>query len=406
MKTPAISTSRASRLAWSLCAVSVTLLTVALVFELLDRNVPDRNELQPLVDAVVTVALLSFPVVGAMIASRQPRNSIGWLFCVVGVPFGLSVAANGWAAYTLFENPGSLPAGEVAAWLGGWIFAVPLFAVPAFLFLLFPDGRPPTRRWRPVGWLTAAGLVGITLGSAFAPGRLEEPPFKDIENPAGIEGAEQVTDVVGAGGFIALFFAVLLGAAALVGRFRRARGDERQQLKWFASAGVLFALAVVLAASPWFGSSDTVGQALILLAFACIPVTAGVAILKHRLYDIDVVINRTLVYGSLTALLAATYLGSVLLLQLALRPLTSQSNLAIAGSTLAVAALFRPARARIQSVVDRRFYRRKYDAAQTLEGFSARLRDEVDLDTLGAELRGVVAETMQPAHVSLWLRGP
>ncbi len=401
-----MSPARASRLAWSLCGISVALLTVALVFELINRNVPDQNELQPLLDAALTVALLTFPVVGAMVASRQPWNSIGWLFCLVGVPFGVSVAANGWAAHTLFENPGSLPAGEVAAWLGAWVFAVPLFAVPAFLFLLFPDGRPPTSRWRPVGWLTVVGLVGITFGSAFAPGRLEEPPFKRIDNPAGIEGAEPLTDAVGAAGFVALFFAVLLGAAALVVRFRRARGDERQQLKWFASAGVLFALAVVVAASPWMGSSDTVGQALILLAFACIPVTAGVAILKHRLYDIDVVINRTLVYGGLTAVLAAVYLGSVLLLQLALDPVTSGSSLAVAVSTLAVAALFRPARARIQGAVDRRFYRRKYDAARTLEGFSVRLREQVDLDALGGELRAVVHDTMQPAHVSLWLRTP
>jgi hypothetical protein len=401
-----VSPARAGRLAWGLCGITVTLLAVALVFELLNRDVPDRSGFEPLLDLSVAVALLSFPVVGAIVASRRPQNSIGWLFCLVGLPFGLSVAANGWGAYTLFENPGSLPAGEGAAWLGSWLFAVPLFAVPAFLFLLFPDGRPPTRRWRPVAWLTAAGLTGITFGSAFAPGPLDEPPFKRIENPAGIDGAEPLTDIVGAAGFISLFFAVLLGAAALVARFRGARGDERQQLKWFASAGVLFALAVVAAASPFFGSSDTVGQALILLAFACIPVSAGTAILKHRLYDIDVVINRTLVYGLLTAALAAVYLGSVLLLQLALGPVTSGSSLAVAVSTLGVAALFRPARSRIQAVVDRRFYRRKYDAARTLEQFSARLREQVDLDALGAELRDVVHETMRPAHVSLWMRGP
>jgi hypothetical protein len=205
---------------------------------------------------------------------------------------------------------------------------------------------------------------------------------------------------------MALFLAILLGAVALVARFRRSRGDERQQLKWFAGAGALFALACVIAVSPWFGSSDTTGQLLILLAFAAIPIAAGVAILKYRLYDIDLVIRRTLVYGVLTAVLVAAYLGGVLLLQLALSPLTEQSDLAIAGSTLAVAALFRPARRRVQALVDRRFYRRRYDAARTLESFGARLRAEVELDSMSAELRSVVSETMQPVHISLWLRTP
>jgi hypothetical protein len=393
-----------ARLAWSLCAVSVALLVVALVFGVLDDNVPGQDRLEPVVGAATTVALLSFPVVGALIASRQPHNSIGWLFCVVGLPFGLSVAADGWARYTLFEDPGSLPGAQIAAWLASWLFLLPLLAVPALLFLLFPDGRPPTPRWRPVGWLTFTGLVAITLSSAFAPGNLQEPPFKGVQNPVGVDGAKQLTDIVGAAGFCALLVAIPLATAALVVRFRRARGDERQQLKWFASAAVLFALVLLVAASPFMGSSDTVGQMLMLLAFATIPVTAGVAILKHRLYDIDVVVNRALVYGALTATLLALYLAGVLLLQLALSPLTADSSLAIAGSTLAVAALFRPARGRIQELVDRRFYRRRYDAQVTLESFGSRLRDEVDLEALGADLRAVVGETMQPAHVSLWLR--
>jgi hypothetical protein len=244
------------------------------------------------------------------------------------------------------------------------------------------------------------------VGSALDSGRLTEPPFEGIDNPAGIEAAGPALEVVGAAGFIALFAGILLGAAALVARFRRARGDERQQLKWFASAGALFALACLVALTPWFGSSDTTGQLLILLAFAAIPIAAGVAILKYRLYDIDLVIRRTLVYGGLTALLAGAYLAGVLLLQLALSPLTERSDLAIAGSTLAVAALFRPARARVQAAVDRRFYRRRYDAERTLESFGARLRDEVDLEALGGELRAVVSETMQPVHISLWLRTP
>jgi hypothetical protein len=211
--------------------------------------------------------------------------------------------------------------------------------------------------------------------------------------------------VVAIAGFITLFFTILFGAAAIVVRFRRATGEERLQLKWFASAGALFALACIAYIVPFSPlPSDTAGQALILLAFAGIPVAAGVAILRYRLYDIDVVINRTLVYGGVTATLAAAYLGTVLLLQLALSPLTEESDLAVAGSTLAVAALFRPARAWIQRFVDRRFYRSRYDAARTLEAFGARVRNEVDLDKLGGELRTVVAETMRPSGVSIWLR--
>ena len=190
-------------------------------------------------------------------------------------------------------------------------------------------------------------------------------------------------------------------------RFRHARGDERQQLRWFAAAGGVFALACVIYVAPFSPlPSDTAGQAVVLLTFCGIPVAAGVAILRYRLYDLDLVVNRALVYGALTATLVGAYVGSVLLLQLALSPLTEQSDLAIAGSTLAVAALFGPARRRIQALVDRRFYRRRYDAALTLERFGGRLREQVDLDALGVDLKAVVAETVQPAHVSLWLRSP
>lgn len=398
---------RPARLAWSLCGISIVLVAVGIVLAVLVRNSRTQGELDWLAEIVFSLALLVFPVVGALIASRRPDNSIGWLFCAVGVPFALSGIAQSWGVYGLFENRGGLPGAELAAWLASWVFVPPLFAVPPLLFLLFPHGRPVTPRWRPVTWLVAAALVATSVGSALSPGRLSEPPFRQIENPLGVEGAGAVLDAVASAGFIGLFVAVLLGAAALVLRFRRSTGDERLQLKWFAAAGALFALACIVYVLPFSPvPSDTAGQTLILLAYATIPVAAGAAILKHRLYDLDLVINRTLVYGALTATLAGAYLGSVLVLQLAVSPLTEDSGLAIAGSTLAVAALFRPARAAIQGIVDRRFYRRRYDAARTLEGFGGRLRDEVDLDALGAELRAVVAQTMQPTHVSLWLRGP
>jgi hypothetical protein len=322
---------------------------------------------------------------------------------VAGIPFGVSGVAYGWGAYGLFAEPGALPGAEWGAWLGSWLFAPSLFAVPALLFLLFPDGKPPSRRWRPVVWLILVGVGATTLGSAVMPGRLTEPPFEGIENPAGVEAAGTAIEAVSFAGFITLFLGILLGAVALVARFRRARGDERQQLKWFAAAGGAFALVIAVVISPWFGSSDTTGQLLVLLAFAAIPIAAGVAILKYRLYEIDRVINRALVYGALTATLAAGYLGCVLLAQFVIG---AESGLSVAISTLAMAALFRPARARIQAGVDRRFYRRRYDAALTLEAFGGRLREQLDLDALGADLRGVVHDTVQPAHVSLWLRRP
>jgi MFS family permease len=395
--------NRPALLAWSLCAISVGLVVVSIVFSVLVRDVPNQGEAGTLFDILLGLGILVFPVVGALIASRRPENSIGWLFCAVGVPLGLSGVANGWATYALFEDPGGLPGGQYAAWLGEWLFLPALFAVPPLLFLLFPDGRPPTRRWRPVVHLVAVAIVVATVAGALSPGRLEEQPFRGVENPVGIEAAGGVLDVVSGVGFAALFVSILLAVVALVLRFRRARGEERQQLKWFASAGALFALACIAALSPWMPSSDTAGQLAILLTFACIPVAAGVAILRYRLYDIDLVINRALVYGALTATLAGGYLGLVLLLQLVLSP---GSDLAIAGSTLAVAALFRPLRGRIQGLVDRRFYRSRYDAARTLEGFGVRLRNEIDLGTLDAELSAVVRETLQPAHVSLWLRSP
>ena len=396
--------SRHARLAWSLCAVSVALVAANIVFSVLNWSHPQEGEFSAQFDVLLAIALLAFPVVGALVASRRPENSIGWLFCAVGIPFGLSGVAHGWAVYVLFVEPGALTGGEYAAWLATWLFVPPLFAIPPLLFLLFPDGRPLTRRWRPAVWLVAIAVCATTIGTALAPGRLEEAPFKGIVNPIGIDGTGAAMEAAAGVGFVALFFAILFGAASLILRFRHARGDERQQLKWFASAGGLFALACIIALTPFMpGDSDELPQILILLAFAAIPVAAGVAILKYRLYDVDVVINRTLVYGALTLTLLAAYGGLVLLLQLILSP---GSDLAVAGSTLAVAALLRPARSRIQHAVDRRFYRRRYDAELTLEGFGSRLRDQLDLEALGGELSSVARETMQPAHVSLWLRAP
>ena len=315
--------------------------------------------------------------------------------------------ALGYADYALLVRPGSLPGGELAVWL--WIWSGGLFLLgPTLIFLLFPDGHAPARRWVPLVWLAVGSASVVAVASALRPGALVGYS-PTVVNPFGVGGvAGRVADVVAglAGALtLAVFF---LSLVAMMMRLRRARGVERQQLKWLAYAcGVLAAGG--LASVVTGGASGPLGDGIFVLvwvALVAIPIAAGIAILRHRLFDIDLVINRTLVYGALTAILGLAYAAGVVLLQQLFGAFTGGSDLAIAGSTLAVAALFRPLRARIQAVVDRRFYRRGYDAARTLDAFSTRLREQVDLDALGGELEAVVRETMQPAHVSLWLRGP
>ena len=390
--------------AWALWWLTVAILVAALVFALLNTSatVPDRaGSLTFLI--VFSALTLVIVTVGALVASRRPGNPVGWVLVGGPVPMALSSLFEEYAVHALFIETGALPGGAVLASLSEWMFVPPLFLIPALLLLLFPDGRLPGRRWRPAGWLAVTGGALFAVGTALAPGHLSDTPFDRVTNPLGVEGAEAVLGALAAVGIIALAASVPLGAAAMIVRLRRSHGLERQQLKWLSAASGLFALSCVVGVAAFVAGND-VGPVLVVLTFPAIPIAAGYAILRHRLYDIDVVINRALVYGALTAILAGAYLGLVLLLGLALAPLTSQSDLAIALSTLAVAALFQPVRRRVQTLVDRRFYRRKYDAARTLERFGARLRSETDLDALRSALTGVVRETMQPAHVSLWLR--
>jgi MFS family permease len=294
---------------------------------------------------------------------------------------------------------------QLAGWLSQfawnlWLPALIAIALP----LLFPDGHPPSRRWRWVAWLGAAGVLVGMIGQGLAPGMMETRP--PVANPFGIDGPFAVLAEIGS---IATTIAVVGAGAALIVRLRRSRGVERQQLKWFAYVASLIVAGLSLATltrldedSTWAHIIGPVGWFTALVAAGVgVPVATAFAILRHRLYEIDVVIKRTLVYGALTATLGAAYLASVLLLQFVFSP---SSDFAIAASTLAVAALFRPARDRIQALVDRRFYRSSYDAARTVESFGARLRDEVSLEALDAELRAVVRETFQPSHVSLWVR--
>ena len=382
----------ARRLAWGLFGVWAVLAAIAAWLSAREGD---------LFDAMLSPALGGFAGVGALVAARQPRNPIGWVLEATAISFAFTIVIE---AYVMRSDRPAL----FVLWLDDWTFIVWIALACVWIPLLFPDGRLPSRRWRPVAWGGTAAFVLAVLGTAFGDRTLDTTADLNVANPYALPGvagdvAAQIASVAGV-----LYLIPVLGAVAgLVTRTRHSRGTQRQQLKWFALVGALMLGALLLSAISLIDEerfADNIGivgwGGFLLLFTLGLPAAMGAAILRHRLYDIDVVINRTLVYGALTAMLAATYLGLVLLLGLTV----GESDIAIAVSTLAVAALFRPARARIQAAVDRRFYRRRYDAARTLEDFSTRLRDELDLDALRGEIRGVVGETVQPAYVSLWLR--
>jgi hypothetical protein len=360
-------------------------------------------------DGVLGLALLGCATVGALLASRIPANAVGWVLLAIAVTATAGSLIDGYANSGL-PSPGGVD--DVIVVVAGNIDFVWIALVGFVLPVIFPTGRPISSRSWAVIWVGAGAIALLFVGQLFKPGPLDLS-HGHIVNPIGIAGAKSalaavvvVGTVIGVGCFIAAILAVRA-------RLRRARGTERLQVKWFAYFLWLVAIGLILAAvmapigdaPDWAEALGGFGWFLMLCSLVFgLPFAAAIAIFKHRLYDIDVVINRTLVYGALTAALAAVYAGSVLLLELILRPVTAQSALAIAASTLAVAAAFRPLRGRIQELVDRRFYRHKYDAERTLEAFGSRLRDEIDLEALQVELGAVVAKTMQPAHMSVWLR--
>ena len=389
-----MSWERAGRLAW----IAPPLTVACIVAFYLIADYPDKGSEG--VEVFFFLTFLTYAVVGALVASRRPRNPVGWLFCAVGVYF-----AGSEALYAYARDPSDPPGVVAAAWVHSWT-GEPAAVAVVLLVLLFPTGHFLSRRWRlaGIGAVVASAVWAVAL--AFDPGPLR--PVDGISNPLGIDGAGAVLDPIAGFGPVVLLGCILLAVAGAIARFRRARAHERQQLKWLALAAaylvaaLLATVVLLLLVDTDQGVWDFVSALLICSGIAALPVAAAIAILRERLYDIDVVINRALVYGTLTATLGGAYLAIVLVVGLAI----GESDVAVAGSTLAVAALFRPARARIQAAVDRRFFRRRYDAAQTLSGFGARLRDQVELGALSSELRSVVRETVQPAHVSLWLRGP
>ena len=356
------------------------------------------------------VALGTFAGVGLVLVLTRPGHPVGWLFLTAGALFALTFLSTGYAWWGLVGTPGSLPLAQVVAWLNSWVWVVALGTTLSAV-MLFPTGRPPSPRWWPVMavWLAGVSLVAVTAALAPDPILL---PTKDLgetselmPNPFGLGGPAgdlllwlvPFTDASAPPMF-------LLVVASIVARFRRATGIERLQLKWFTyAASLALGLLTFSFVSPRGALAD-IGWATGVLSFGAMPVAAGIAILRYRLYDIDVLINRTLVYGAVSAGLVVAYLGAIILFQTLLRPFTSGSEIAVAGSTLLVVALFQPLRRRVQEAVDRRFYRARYDAARTLDAFAVRLRDEVDLDDVRAELVRVLHETVRPAHVSVWLR--
>jgi hypothetical protein len=396
-----------ARLAWSVWALSVALalLSVPLYWST-SPSVVLLGVPQIVAVLVLAALVLAYCTVGALIVARRPGNRIGWILCAAGLTIGVTTLASGYAVFSL-AGPSGLPGTEWVAWFAYWIWVVGVGPAMTFGLLLFPDGRLPSRRWRVVGWLSVVALATLAFGSAFTPGPLLDYP--EITNPLGLAPLEGSVLEDGGVGWVLLLASVVLSAASIAVRYRRAAGEERQQIKWFAFASILLAVGWVAqdVTSDSGGPQVIVSWLLGITSLLGIPVAVGIAILRHRLYDIDVIINRTLVYGALTVLLALVYFGGVATAQAIFRALTGQEEqpqLAIVVSTLVIAALFNPLRRRIQAYIDRRFYRRKYDAAKTLETFSAKLRDETDLDALSGDLVGVVRETMQPSHVSLWLR--
>jgi hypothetical protein len=399
----------AAPFAWSLCALCVALAAASLLLAALNGRVPREILIDEGIIAIATLAV-AFSVVGALIVSHRPENPIGWIFCAAALFQGLSISGYEYATYTLIVKPGSLPLGAEASWLAQWIWAPGLGLILVFLPLLFPDGRPPSRRWRPVAWLGGLSIVLNFVSAAIFLWPERGPALVGPEGPAEEGTSHTMFVVVEFAAFPMLLLAGLGAVVSLFLRFRRASETERQQIKWFAFASVLtFAFVFV-----WNALLDAEG-ALLQASFAvlsvllvpAIPVATGIAILRYRLYDIDRLVNRTLVYAALTGTLVVVYVGGVVLLQTLFRTLAGgESTLAVVASTVAIAAMFNPLRRRIQESTDRRFYRKRYDATKTLEAFGARLRDEVDLDTLASDLTGVVRKTMQPAHASIWLREP
>ena len=394
---------RAARIvAWTALPVAVVLDLAKTYLSILNGDVRAPADLG--VSVLLDLVLLGFVALGLLVIFRRPGNPVGWIIAGVGVAAVAAGFAESYGVYALFTEPGRLPGGRMMAWLSTSMVVPVLFAAPAMLFLLFPNGNLLGRRWRLVFWLVILTTCLTMLGSALNP-VMNDAPFKGVVTPVSVDTPRALYETLSNIGWPGMAASLLLAAIAMILRLRRSRGMERQQLKWIATAAAVLPLASTAGVFSYYAGYEMVGGLLVTFAFVPIIFAAGYAVLRYRLYDIDTLINRTLVYGPLTASLALVYFGGVAGLQRLLDPLVGQeSQLASVASTLAIAALFNPLRRRFQAFIDRLFYRSKYDATTTLASFSLKLRDETDLEELNHRLVSVVRETMQPAHVSVWLR--
>ena len=380
---------RAELFAWSLVVLACLLVVGAAVVSLSAGS--SLSHALSEISGVGLVFAIGFPVLGALVIRRTGSHLVGWLMLGMGVSLAFQGVVEQWSQTALVDDPGSLVLGDLSSWFAAWAWMPGWLLATTLLPVVFPEGRPSGRH-RVLAWVDATSVAAVTIAIAAASWHLRGPLL--VTSSEGDPRTETLDQIAGAG-FVVIGVLTLLSLGSLVVRFRRAAPDVRHQITWAVYG------AVVAAVMALIGAVLDVGGLFQTLEAGALVGGLAVAMFGYRLYDVDAVINRTLVYLVLTATLAGAYLASVLLLQLLLSP---SSDLAIAGSTLAVAALFQPARRHIQAAVDRRFYRRRYDAARTLQHFGARLRDEVDLDSLAGELSAVVADTMQPAHVSLWVR--
>jgi hypothetical protein len=404
----------ATWLAWSLAGLTVAIFAVAVVFAIMSL-IADPSQLAETAGRfVIILPFFSFPVVGVLIASRRPGNWIGWICLISGLFWTAFFENDASSAYELART-GTVKSSVTldALTQADWVFPVGLLGI--YMILLFPDGRLPSRRWRPFAWFAGGVMVLMNVIFALVPGPLEDHP--GVRNPFGLE---QYSWLPGVAVFIVLMLplCILVSAFSLVLRYRRSGREVREQIKWLAFAasfvGLMYfgtLISGLLLSPESYTTNETpplwisLSQLLTQTSFASVPIAIGFAVLKFRLYDIEIIINRALVYGLLTATLVALYFGGIVLLQRVFVIITGErSTLAVVASTLLIAALFNSLRRRTQSFIDRRFYRRKYDAAKTLAAFTTRLRNETDVDVLRNEVVGVARSTVQPAHVSFWLR--
>jgi hypothetical protein len=395
--------------AWSMAVFSAIVVMTGLVISLLPLIAGEKDVIFSH-QFFTPVFTITYGVVGALVASRHPRNPLGWIFCAIGFLSALNMFGAGYVKYDLLAvQSGSLPGADFARWLDTWVWLLNVLLPVTFLLLLFPNGRLPSPRWRPIAWAAGLGTIAVIFGMAFHPGSLGAMGISE-SNPFGIPGGAEVTNALMAVSVPLLLVGVLGSIASVVVRFRHAVGIERAQLKWLAFAGLIVVPGNILGWIPvmvWPDNPATMEVSIVIQSATIvnIVIATGIAMLRYRLWDIDIIINRTLVYGLLTATLLVVYLVLVWASQTLLSSLLGRdNNVVLVGSTLVVAALFLPLRHRIQQLIDRRFYRRKYDAQKTLDAFSSTLQEEVDLEQLCERLLTVVQETMQPAFLCLWVR--